>query len=161
MKFKISKDNKWNKWDDLVNWKEELDNLQRFTIVPFGDKYELIFSYNDSKDNPDIKYTSSLFGTVEVCRSSSMRAGTCDTIKFETRLSRDLFIANFYSKFTDPSYNPYSIRDVLFDTRCVTPDTFDEFSTDVQWRDIFKRFRMYEEDEKYVLEFVYKGAVNK
>lgn len=45
MKFKISKGNEWNKWDDLVNWKEVHDS---FTIVPVGDKYELIFSYKES-----------------------------------------------------------------------------------------------------------------
>lgn len=45
MKFKISKGNKWNKWDDLVNWKEVHGS---FTIEPVGDKYELIFNYKDS-----------------------------------------------------------------------------------------------------------------
>lgn len=44
MKFKISKGNKWNKWDDLVNWKEVHDS---FTIKQAGDKYELIFNYKD------------------------------------------------------------------------------------------------------------------
>ena len=45
MKFKTSKGNKWNKWDDLVNWKEVHDS---FTIEPVGDKYKLIFNYKDS-----------------------------------------------------------------------------------------------------------------
>ena len=45
MKFKISKGNKWNKWDDLVNWKEVHES---FTIEPVGYKYELIFNYKES-----------------------------------------------------------------------------------------------------------------
>ena len=45
MKFNISKGNKWNKFDDLVNWKKVHDS---FTIEPVGDKYELIFNYKDS-----------------------------------------------------------------------------------------------------------------
>ena len=44
MKFKISKYNKWNYWNDLVNWKKVHDSL---TIEPVGDKYELIFNYKD------------------------------------------------------------------------------------------------------------------
>lgn len=44
MKFKTSKGNKWNKWDDLVNWKEVHDSL---SIKKVGDKYELIFNYKD------------------------------------------------------------------------------------------------------------------
>ena len=44
MKFKISKYNKWNYWNDLVNWKEVHDS---FTIKPVGEKYELIFNYKD------------------------------------------------------------------------------------------------------------------
>ena len=44
MKFKISKGNKWNKWDDLVNWKEVHDS---FSIEEVNGKYELIFNYKD------------------------------------------------------------------------------------------------------------------
>jgi hypothetical protein len=45
MKFKISKGNKWNKWDDVVNWKKMHSG---FTIIPVGDKYELIFNHKDT-----------------------------------------------------------------------------------------------------------------
>ena len=45
MKFKISKYNKWNYWNDLVNWKKVHDS---FTIEEVNGKYELIFNYKDS-----------------------------------------------------------------------------------------------------------------
>ena len=45
MKFKISKCNKWNYWNDLVNWKKVHDS---FTIDEVNGKYELIFNYKDS-----------------------------------------------------------------------------------------------------------------
>lgn len=48
MKFKTSKGNKWNNWDDLVNWKKVHDS---FTIEPVGDKYELIFNYKDTSSS--------------------------------------------------------------------------------------------------------------
>lgn len=44
MEFKISKGNKWNKFNDLVNWKKVHDS---FTIEPVSDKYDLIFNYKD------------------------------------------------------------------------------------------------------------------
>ena len=42
MKFKISKYNKWNYWNDLVNWKKVHGS---FTIEEVNGKYELIFNY--------------------------------------------------------------------------------------------------------------------
>ena len=45
MKFKISKYNKWNYWNDLVNWKKVHDS---FTIEEVNGKYELICNYKDS-----------------------------------------------------------------------------------------------------------------
>ena len=45
MKFKISKYNKWNYWNDLVNWKKVHGS---FTIEEVNGKYELIFNYKDS-----------------------------------------------------------------------------------------------------------------
>ena len=44
MKFKIAKYNKWNYWNDLVNWKKVHDS---FTIKEVNGKYELIFNYKD------------------------------------------------------------------------------------------------------------------
>ena len=44
MKFKIPKYNKWNYWNDLVNWKEVHDC---FIIKPVCEKYELIFNYKE------------------------------------------------------------------------------------------------------------------
>ena len=45
MGFKIPKFNKWNYWNDLVNWKEVHDS---FSIDEVNGKYELIFNYKDS-----------------------------------------------------------------------------------------------------------------
>lgn len=45
MKFKISKYNKWNYWNNLVNWKKVHDS---FSIEEVNGKYELIFNYKDS-----------------------------------------------------------------------------------------------------------------
>lgn len=157
---------KSTEWDVLVDWENVLND---FSIERINGRYALIFNYKDSssdtseslasKHNPYIKYASSVWGTVEVCYSTSMPAGTCTTIRFEGELSRDMFIASFYNKLTDPGYKPYSIRDVLFDNHYSIPYMSDDFCINVQWMDIIKRFRLYEEDEKYILEFVYKDVV--
>lgn len=42
MKFKFTKRNKWNNWDDLVYWDRVLDS---FSINEDDGKYELIFNY--------------------------------------------------------------------------------------------------------------------
>lgn len=153
MGFKVPK---YNKWDDLINWEDMLDNV--ITEIDYG-KYELIFNYKDSRPETSeslIKYVSSVWGTVEVCCPTHMPAGTCAMIRFESELSRDMFISNFYGKLTDPCYKAYSIREVLFDGHYGIPYTSDEFCIDVPWRDIFERFRMSKENEKYILEFIYK-----
>ena len=60
MKFKISKYNKWNYWNDLVNWKKVHDS---FTIEEVNGKYELIFNY---------KYSSS-----EAPKNTKLEKGQC------------------------------------------------------------------------------------
>lgn len=46
MKFKFTKGNKWNNWDELVPWEKVHD---RFAIKEADGKYELIFVYKEQK----------------------------------------------------------------------------------------------------------------
>lgn len=163
MKFKTAKGNYWNKWDEPINWKELHDN---FTIIPFGDKYELIFTYkhSDSKTTKNIKtdhgpcviYESKISGHVEVYYSTHMYAGTCTSIAFTSDLCRDMFIASFFNKLTSKDRWTFSIRYALSDANYVIPDEHDNFSIELPWKDLFSRFNLRTEDGKYVLEFVYK-----
>lgn len=164
MKFKTAKGNNWNKWDDLVNWKEVHDS---FTIEPVGDKYELIFNYKHSgsetsgdakpKKEPCVIYKSKISGHVEVYYSTHMYAGMCTKIAFASDLCRGMFIASFFHELTSKEHRMYSIRDVLSDTNSyIIPDTTDEFSIELPWKDLFNIFRLFKEDGKYVLKFIYK-----
>lgn len=74
-------------------------------------------------------------------------------------MARDMFVANFYNKLTSKGYKTYSIRDVLINSNYIVPNATDDFCIKLPWRDIFERFKMSEEDDKYeyVLEFVYKN----
>lgn len=162
MKFKISKDNKWNKWDDLVNWKEVHD---RFAIKEADGKYELIFVYKSSgseetkniktNNDPYVIYGSKTFGNAKVYYSTHMFAGTCKSIAFPSDLQRYMFIASFFAKLTAKDFKVYSIRDVLSDSNFVVPDDTDNFSTKLTWKDIFSKFEMRTEGEKYILDFIY------
>lgn len=167
MKFKISKGNKWNKWDDLVNWKKVHDS---FTIEAVGDKYELIFNYKDSSSETPtdvevdegtyVTYKSKISGHAEVHHSKHMYAGTCTEIIFTSDLCRDMFIANFFNKLKSENYKPFSIREVLSATNSyIIPGETDEFSIMMPWKDIFSRFVLFKEGDEYVLEFVYKKNV--
>lgn len=167
MKFKISKGNKWNKWDDPVNWKKVHEN---FTIKPVGDKYELIFNYKDTSSKTPtnveidegtyVTYKSKISGHAEVYHSKHMYAGTCTEIIFTSDLCRDMFIANFFNKLKSEDYEPFSIREVLTATNSyVVPDETDEFSIKLPWKDIFSRFILFKEGNDYALEFVYKKNV--
>jgi hypothetical protein len=164
MKFKISKGNKWNKWDDLVNWKKVHEN---FTIKPVGDKYELIFNYKDSSSEtpentkpekgPCVVYKSKISGHAELYYSTNMYAGMCTKIVFTSVLCRDMFIASFFNELTSKEHRMYSIREVLSDTNnYIIPDTTDEFWIELPWKDLFSRFELFKEDGKYVLKFIYK-----
>ena len=167
MKFKISKYNKWNYWNDLVNWKEVHDS---FSIEEANGKYELIFNYKDSSSEapkntkpekgPCEIYKSRISGHAEVYYySTHMYAGICTKIAFTSDLCRDMFIASFFNKLTSKDYKTYSIRDALYDANYIIPeDTTDKFSIEIPWKDIFNRFRMHTEDDKYILEFVYKNV---
>lgn len=166
MKFKTSKGNEWNKWDDLVNWKKVHDS---FTIEKVYGKYELIFNYKDSSSEkpknikpekgPCVIYKSKISGHVKVYSSTHMYAGACTKIAFTSGLCRDMFIASFFNKLTSKDYKTYSIRYALSDANYIIPDATDDFCIELPWKDIFERFKMYTEDDKYILEFVYKDDV--
>lgn len=132
-----------------------------------GDKYELIFNYNHSgsetpentkpEKRPCVIYKSKISGYAEVYYSMYMHAGMCTKIAFTSDLCRDMFIASFFNKLCSKDYKTYSIRYALYDANYIIPeDTIDEFSIEIPWKDIFNRFRMSKENEKYILEFVYK-----
>ena len=106
-------------------------------------------------------YKSKISGYAEVYYySTHMYAGICTKIAFTSDLCRDMFIASFFSKLTSKDYKAYSIRYALYDANyIIPPDTTDAFSIEIPWKDIFNRFRMYTEDDKYILEFVYKNVV--
>lgn len=160
MKFKFTKGNKWNNWDELVPWEKVHD---RFAIKEADGKYELIFVYKDSNSKPpkEIKtehgpcviYESKISGHAEVYYSTQMYPGTCVTIAFTSELVRDMFISNFFNKFKK---NKFSIRDVLADTNFIDPDGTDNFSTELPWKDLFAKFRLRSIKDKYFLDLVYK-----
>lgn len=160
MKFKNTKGNKWNKWDELVYWDRVLDNL---SINEDDGKYELIFNYKNSNSKPpkEIKtehgpcviYESKISGHAEVYYSTQMYPGTCVTIAFTSELVRDMFISNFFNKFKK---NKFSIRDVLADTNFIDPDGTDNFSTELPWKDLFAKFILRSIKDKYFLDLVYK-----
>lgn len=165
MKFKISKYNKWNYWNDLVNWKEVHDSL---TIKPVGEKYELIFNYKDSSSEapkntkpekgPCKIYKSKISGYAEVCYSIYMQCGTCEKIRFTNEFARDMFVEEFFNKLTSKGYKEeiYSIRDILVNSNYIVPDAVDVFCIKLPWKDLFKQFKSFKEAGKYVLEFIYK-----
>nr|DAF75091.1 MAG TPA: nucelotide kinase [Caudoviricetes sp.] len=163
MKFKFTKGNKWNKWDELVPWKKIHDS---FTIKPVEGNYALIFNYKnaDSKkdetakpnktvDGPCVIYDSKISGKAEVHYSMQMYAGTCTTIAFTSELARDLFISSFLNKL---GKKRFSIRDVLNDANFVVPSTADTFIVKMPWSDLFAKFRMRSAEGEYLLDFIYK-----
>lgn len=167
MKFKFTKGNKLNNWDDLVNWKKVHDS---FTIEAVGEKYELIFNYKDSSSKTPthveidegtyVAYKSKISGRAEVYHSKEMYAGTCTEIIFTSGLCRDMFIANFFNKLKSENYKPFSIREVLSATNSyIIPGETDVFSIMMPWKDIFSRFVLFKEGNEYALEFVYKKNV--
>ena len=69
-----------------------------------------------------------------------------------------MFIAEFFNELTSKDYKEeiYSIRDVLVNSNYIVPNAADDFSIKLPWKDLFKQFKSFKEDEKYVLEFIYK-----
>lgn len=106
-------------------------------------------------------YKSKISGYAEVCYSTEMLCGTCEKIRFTNEFARDMFITEFFNKLNSEDYNEemYSIRDVLINSNYIVPNETDYFCIKFPWRDIFERFRIYKDDEKYILEFIYKNVV--
>lgn len=153
MKFKITKGNKWNKWDELVYWGRVLDNL---SINEDDGKYELIFNYK-AQDSCVI-YESNDLGHVEVYHSANMYPGACTTILFDSRAARKRFSDSFFKRLTSTDYKPFSIRDVLSDISVPLSEVADCFSEKVQWKDIFTSFALTKKDGKFALVFYYKDS---
>lgn len=153
MKFKFTKGNKWNKWDELVYWDRVLDG---FTIYKEAGKYELIFNYKA----PDscVIYESNDLGHVEVYHSANMYPGACTTILFDSRAARKRFSDSFFKRLTSAKYEPFSIRDVLSDISVPLSEAADCFSKKVQWNDIFTSFALTKKDGKFALVFYYKDS---
>lgn len=105
---------------------------------------------------PCIIYKSKISGHVEVYYSMHMYAGTCTSIAFTSDLCRDMFITSFFNKLTSKDHRTFSIRYALIDANYVIPDEGDNFSIELPWKDLFSRFKLRTEDNKYILDFVYK-----
>lgn len=103
-------------------------------------------------------YKSKISGHAEVFYYTEMLCGICEKIRFTNEFARDMFIAEFFNKLNSEDYNEetYSIRDVLINSKYIVPNATDDFCIKLPWKDIFEKFRMFKEDNKYVLEFVYK-----
>lgn len=153
MKFKITKGNEWNKWDELVYWDRALD----YCYIHENDgKYELIFDYK----LPDlcVKYELNNLGHVEVYYSANMYPGMCTTILFDRRSARKQFSNGFFKKLTSKEYKPFSIRDVLSYISASMPEGDDCFSDKVDWKGTFTSFALTKKDGKFALAFYYKDS---
>lgn len=108
-------------------------------------------------------YKSKISGYAEVCYYTEMLCGTCEKIRFTNEFAMDMFVANFFNKLNSEDYKEemYSIIDVLINSNYIVQDTIVDFCIKLPWKDIFEKFKMSKEDDKYVLEFVYKDVVKK
>lgn len=148
MKFKITKGNKWNKWDELVYWDRVLDNL---SINEDDGKYELIFNYK-TQDSCVI-YESNDLGHVEVYYSTDMPEGTCTKLLFDDKGGRDTFAIKFFRYLSYNSHR-FSIRDILEETKFMFSKEDDNLSVTIPWNEVFKGFHITDEAGKYALEFI-------
>lgn len=150
-------------FSDKVDWK---GTFTSFALTKKDGKFALVFYYKDSSkdtaksiktDNgPCVIYESKISGHVEVYYSMHMYAGTCTSIAFTSDLCRDMFIASFFNKLYYKYCKLYSIRDVLNHANYVIPNEHDNFSIELPWKDLFSRFKLRTEDDKYILDFVYQ-----
>lgn len=92
-------------------------------------------------------------------KQAAMLCGTCEKIRFTNEFARDMFVAEFFNKLNSEDYKEetYSIIDVLINSNYIVPNETDDLCIKLPWKDIFERFKMSKEDDKYVLEFVYKN----
>lgn len=120
-----------------------------------GEKKTVSETANNIKTDhgPCVIYESKISGHAEVYYSMNMYAGTCTSVAFTNELVRDMFIAKFFNKL---GKKMFSIRDVLSDANFVVPNGADTFNIRLPWKDLFIKFICHTEDDKYILDFVYK-----
>lgn len=148
------------------NGAEDLKKARNYLDYLIADMDAVCDAAKNIKTNNDpcVIYGSKTFGNAKVYYSTHMFAGTCKSIVFPSDLQRYMFIASFFAKLTAKDFKVYSIRDVLSDSNFVVPDGTDNFSTKLTWKDIFSKFEMRTEGEKYILDFIYwikTGTKNK
>lgn len=156
MKFKFTKGNNWNNWDELVPWEKVHD---RFSIKEVNGKYELIFVYKDSLEEMRATsdkcnlYKSTVWGSVEVYYSTDMPEGTCTKLLFDDKGGRDTFAIMFFRYLSYNSHR-FSIRDILEETKFMFSKKDDNLSVTIPWNEVFKGFHITDEGSKYALEFI-------
>lgn len=160
MKFRTAKGNGWNNWDEPINWKKLHKD---FTIVPFGDKYELIFEYKNLEPKKEetpkpandehILYKSTVWGSADVYYSTDMPQGTCTKILFDDEGGRNAFALKFF-RYLGYGSHGFSIQDILEDAKYMFPKEDNSLHFNMPWNDIFKGFHITDEAGKYALEFI-------
>lgn len=167
MKFKFTKRNRFNNWDELVSWEKVHD---RFDIKEADGKYELIFVHKDSSSKKEKTpkhiseemqpmndkynlYKSTVWGNAEVYYSANMPEGTCTKIVFDDKGDRDTFAIKFFRYLSYNSHR-FSIRDILEDAKYMFSKEDDNLSVAMPWNKIFKGFHITDENGKYVLELI-------
>ena len=159
----------WNTLKYLLRFQkkngvEDLKKAQNYLQYLIDDIEATQDAAKDIKEstNPEknlcVTYKSKISGYAEVCYSTKMIFGTCEKIRFTNEFARDMFIAKFFNELTSKDYKEeiYSIRDILVNSNYIVPDAADDFSIKLPWKDLFKQFKSFKEDGKYVLEFIYK-----
>ena len=152
----------WNTLKYLLRFQkknglEDLKKAQNY-LQYLIDDIEAVQENTNPEKNLCVTYKSKISGYAEVCYSTEMIFGTCEKIRFTSELCRDMFIASFFNELTSKDYKEeiYSIRDVLVNSNYIVPAAADDFSIKLPWKDLFKQFKSFKEDGKYVLEFIYK-----
>lgn len=159
MKFKFTKGNKWNNWDELVPWEKVHD---RFAIKEADGKYELIFVYKEQKAEETkpkdmcVVFETKDFGKMKVYYSAKMCPGTCTLIRFESRLARDLFVGNFFNALNKEEIKAFSIIYVMLKVYPNFKGVVGEFTRTIAWKKCFKNFVFSKDGDEYGLIFVYK-----
>ena len=149
---------KKNGVEDLKKAQNYLDYLIN-DIEAVQDAYKNIQENTNPEKGPCVIYKSKISGYAEVYYYTSILCGICEKIRFTNEFARDMFVAEFFNKLNSEDYKEktYSIRDVMINSNYIVPNAIDDFCIKLPWKDIFERFRMSKEDDKYILEFVYKN----
>lgn len=149
---------KKNGVEDLKKARNYLDYLIN-DIEAVHDAAKNIQENTNPEKVPCVIYKSKISGYTEVFYYTNMLCGTCEKIRFTNEFARDMFVAEFFNKLNSEDYKEewYSIRDVLINSNYIVPNVTDDLCIKLPWKDIFNRFKMYTEDDKYILEFVYKN----